>query len=87
VNYVVLVTSPQQNRTFIEVGGIQEARDVATDLVHERMEAFGDDREALRAYGFYDAEAKALDMTEEGGEIFLQDGWKIRIASEHDDLG
>jgi len=87
MNYVVVVTSPQRTQTFIEVGGIQEARDVAADLVHERMEAFGDDREALRAYGFYDAEAKALDMTEEGGEIILQDGWKIRIASEHDDLG
>lgn len=87
MNYVVIITSPQQTRTLIEVGGIQEARDVAVDFVHERMEAFADDREALTQYGFYRAEAEALDMSEDGGTIVLSDGWKIRIASEHDDLG
>jgi hypothetical protein len=64
--------------------GLQEARDVAVQVVHDRMEAFGEDREALTQYGFYRAEAEALDMPDEGGTIVLSDGWKIEVIRDDD---
>jgi hypothetical protein len=61
---------------------LQAARDIAVDFVHDRMNAFGDDREALARYGFTDAEELALDMTDNGLFIKLSDGWEIRVEND-----
>lgn len=62
-----------------DVYSIAEAREVARLIVSNCMDAFSDDREALNRYGFLDAEDQALDMDEDGGTIFLQDGTKIEV--------
>lgn len=80
--YTVEVFSASHLYSTQKVGGAQEAREVAAQVIADRMDAFGDDREALRQYGWYKAEAEALDMPEEGGDILLPDGWKITIKQE-----
>jgi len=79
--YTVTVRMPQNLYSTHKVGGVQEARDEAAQVIADRMDAFGDDREALRQYGWFDAEAKALDMTEAGGVILLPDGWSIEVTN------
>jgi|tagenome__1003787_1003787.scaffolds.fasta_scaffold20030109_2 hypothetical protein len=61
---------------------IEQARALARVAVEDRMEAFADDRDALKRYGFLDAEDQALSLDEDGGVIFLQDGWKIEVIND-----
>jgi hypothetical protein len=86
MTYIVTATSPisnlQSDRKIVDT--LQHARDVATEVVHVRMEAFGEDREALNQYGYFRAEAEALDMLEDGGTILLPDGWKIVITNNEE---
>ena len=81
MSYAVLAYSPLGSLSDIRkvVDTIEDARDVAGEVVNERMEAFGEDREALAGYGYLDAEQQALDMPEDGGVIHLRDGWKIEV--------
>jgi hypothetical protein len=78
---LISVYTPTRPYSSHKVGGPQEARDEAAQIIADRMDAFGDDREALRQYGWYTAEATALDMSDDGGEILLPDGWKIVITN------
>lgn len=64
-----------------EVEGIEEVREKAAAFVQERMEAFGDDTEALRQFGWYTSEAAALDFFEYGGAMTLPDGWRIEVIA------
>jgi hypothetical protein len=76
-------TGVRRNGTFqTNVDTLQEARDITTDFVHDRMDAFGDDREALARYGFTDAEELALDMTDNGVFLKLSDGWEIVVEND-----
>lgn len=61
---------------------IDKAREIAADHVQTRMDAFGDDREALAGFGFLGAEESALDMPESGGTISLADGYSIQVTPE-----
>ena len=79
MNYMVHVDTPTHHYSSHKVGGVQEARDDAAQVVADRMEAFGDDREALKNYGYLTAEAAALDMGEQGVSILLADGWRITV--------
>ena len=62
MKFVVQVHTPKNPYSSHKVGGAQEARDEAAQVIADRMDAFGDDREALRQYGWFKAEAEALDM-------------------------
>ena len=64
-----------------EVVSIDEVRDEVVTFIHQRMEAFGDDREALERHGFIEAESAALSMTDWGGTIKLPDGWIIQVIN------
>lgn len=70
-----------EGSTITEVASIDAARDVAAAFVAQRMEAFGDDREALERYGFAAAELDALNMSEAGGKIKLPDNWIIIVVN------
>lgn len=83
MSYTVDVFAPKHPYSTRKVKELQEARDEAVTVVHDRMEAFGDDREALTQYGYYRAEAEALDMSEDGGVILLPDGWKIEVINNN----
>jgi len=61
------------------VSTIQEARDMAVSYVHDRMDAFGEDRQALRDYGFMTAESWALDVSEDGGSMQMADDWTVDV--------
>jgi hypothetical protein len=82
--YTVMISYKNINRITAAGVSIDEARDEAATLVAERMEAFGEDREALRQYGYLDAEQQALDAPEHGCVIHLSDGRKIEIIPEDD---
>ena len=47
--------------------------------MQDRIDAFGEDRDALKRYGFLDAEDQALNMPETGDLIVMQDGWAISV--------
>jgi hypothetical protein len=74
------------NGTTSEFATIEEARTQAVGHVQEAMDSFGEDREALRAYGFLTAEELALDMPEEGGTIRLANGTVIEVRLIGDPL-
>jgi hypothetical protein len=61
------------------VGNIEAAREEAQRFVQDRMDAFGEDREALERYGYIAAENAALELSEDGGEIRTADGWLISV--------
>lgn len=82
MSYTVTIRTPTNPYSTHKVGGAQEARDEAAQVIADRMDAFGDDREALRQYGWFDAEAKALDMSDSGGVILLPDGWTIEVSND-----
>jgi len=85
MSFTVIVYSPRRAVSTEEVDTIAEAREIARVAVNDRMDAFGEDRQALLDYGFIDAEDQAFSMSEEGGVIHLHDGWKIEvIASDND---
>lgn len=80
MSFVVIVYSANQNVVEQkEVGSVSEARHEAEVVVNDRMDAFGEDRDALERYGFIDAEDQAMSIDEDGAVIFMQDGWKIEI--------
>jgi hypothetical protein len=81
MSFTVIVYSPRRAVSTEEVDTIEAAREIARVAVNDRMEAFSDDREALERYGFIDAEDRALALSEEGGVIFLQDGWKVEVIN------
>jgi hypothetical protein len=61
------------------VNSIEAAREEARRFVQDRIDAFSEDRDVLKRYGFLDAEDRALDLPEEGGKILMQDGWAISV--------
>lgn len=79
--YTLDIYNPDNLQSTEEVEGLQEARDKAAEFVAERMDAFGEDREALRQYGWFACEAGALDMLETGGAVSLPDGWRIEVIA------
>lgn len=75
-------TGVRQNGSFIKsVDTLSEASIIAQNAVVKRMDAFSEDREALENYKFIEAENKALDMTEQGCKIILEDGWTIEVTN------
>ena len=85
MSYTVNIYNPKNLYSSHEVGGAQEARDQAAEFIADRMDAFGEDREALRQYGWLKVEAEALDMSDDGGTILLPDGWRIEIINNKDE--
>lgn len=61
------------------VNTAQEMRDSAVNFVSDRSDAFGEDRTALREYGYTYAHELAHDMSDRGGSITLADDWSIDI--------
>ena len=75
-------TGVRKNGSFIQqFDTLEEVRREAHIVVIERMQAFGEDPDALKQYGYMAAEVKAMDMTDEGGKIILQDGWTIEVTN------
>ena len=68
-----------------EVDTLAMAQDYAINFVSDREDAFGEDREALKRYGYIDAEDQALAIGDDGGTVHLPDGWKIVIAPNNSD--
>jgi hypothetical protein len=81
MSYMLIIYNSDKDVDHKEVDTIEQAREAAQVVVNERMEAFGEDHEALVRYGFIDAEDKALSLSDEGGVIFMQDGWKIEVIN------
>jgi hypothetical protein len=81
MSYMIIVYNSDSAVDHKEVDTLEEAHSYAAETVQERMEAFSDDHEVLKRYGFIDAEDKALSMDEDGGVIFMQDGWKIEVIN------
>lgn len=79
--YTITVSKPGQPPADRPkaVATIQEARAVAVTIVHEAMDAFGEDREALAGYGYTAAEERALDIPEGGYILPLPDGHRIDV--------
>ena len=76
-------TGVRENGSFIDsVDTLEEASIIAQNAVQTRMDAFSEDREVLKSYGFIEAENKALDMTDWGCKIVLEDGWTIEVINE-----
>ena len=68
-----------------EADNIEEARNKAQAVVVQAMEAFGEDRRALRDYGYIAAEEQAIDMSEDGGVVYLwATGTKIEVINNDD---
>jgi hypothetical protein len=87
MSYMVVFYNPRSPmpESSKECESIAEVRRVTAEFVDDRMAAFGDDREALRRYGFIEASEKALDMDVDGGSIHLQDGWKLEVIPREQD--
>ena len=78
-------TGVRENGSFVQqFDTLEEARREAHIVVIERMQAFGEDPDALKQYGYIAAEIQAMDMTDEGGKITLQDGWIIEVTNEEE---
>lgn len=85
MSYTITAYNPREKAVEqASVDTIAEAQTKAQTYVNDRMDAFGESREALTSYGFIDAEDQALAMDEDGGTIFLQDGWKIEVINNND---
>lgn len=80
--YIIHVMRPanEAEQRSHAVATIEQARDTAVDRVHDRMDAFGEDREALERYGWTSAERAAQDLPEQGGVISLPDGYVVEVA-------
>jgi uncharacterized protein YbdZ (MbtH family) len=78
---IVIWCSKKDGREYPQEGWnvatIEEARRDAQRFVQDRMDAFGEDREALERYGYTRAMDRATDMPEKGDIIMTQDGWKF----------
>ena len=61
------------------VNTVDEMRSTAVNFVSDRADAFGEDREALRKYGYTTAETLAENMSDTGGSLTLADNWSIEI--------
>ena len=85
MTYSVDIFTPTHPYSAHKRPTLQAVRDDAVEVVHDRMEAFGEDHEALTQYGYFKAEAMALDMTEDGGTILIPDGWKIIITNNDEE--
>lgn len=76
----IITTGKPKGRPFARaVAALDEAREAASAFVQERMDSFGDDREALQRYGFTEAEDAALDLSEDGAQIKMSDGCVIEV--------
>ena len=84
--YTIIVRNAKGKAIEQEVvdtlGGVHN---YAVDFVQDRMDAFGEDREALKGYGYIDAEDQALAIGDDGGTVTLPDGWKIEVTLNTDD--
>jgi hypothetical protein len=60
---------------------LEDAHNLGVEFVNDRMEAFGEDREALKNYGYIDAENAALAIGEDGGVVHVPDGYKMEVIN------
>jgi len=77
--YIISIAHNGQPTEGWMVNSLEAAREEAARFVRNRMDAFGDDREALEGYGFAKAEQAAMDMGERGDLIVLPDGWEMGV--------
>ena len=83
MNYAMIVYNSRNSmETYREMDSIGAARIEAQRVVNERMDAFGDDIDALKRFDYIAAEDQAMDIPDDGGVIFLPDGWKIEVISK-----
>jgi hypothetical protein len=79
MKYDIVIAHNNEAQEGWYVDNIEEARNEAQSFVEQRMQAFGEDREALKRYGYLKAEEQAIDMGERGDLIALSDGWSISV--------
>lgn len=81
--YIICVNQPghlPEGQQPVAVATIEEAREAAAAEVQVSMDRFGEDLDALKRYGFKDAENAALEVPEHGGLIGpMSDGFAIDI--------
>lgn len=82
MGFRIIVYNAWQDVEQKDVDTIEQAREFAHNFVQDRMDAFGEDREALKDYGFTNAEDQALALSDEGGVVFLPDSWKIEVIND-----
>lgn len=75
-------TGIHKGTEYYLVNSIEEARNLAQTFVNNRADAFGEDPEALRRYGFTDAEEQILDMGESGIMVRLADSWSVLVLPQ-----
>lgn len=81
MSYNLYINKPSAPYSSTTVESLEEGRETAQEFVCDRMDAFGDDREALRQYGWLKAEDDVLDLPEQGGTVLLPDGWTIKLIN------
>jgi hypothetical protein len=68
-----------------EARDLEQAHEAAANFVQDRMDAFGEDREALEGYGYIEAQDNALSIGEDGGYVYVPDGYRIEVTPINND--